>query len=65
MFIKDVVRLCLSRISDQKFSVFGRNVSFGMSFGFSFGLIQDFGFGRNSGSKFNQKPKYKDTVFIQ
>jgi hypothetical protein len=30
-----------------------------MSFGFGFGLVQTFGFGRNFGSKCNQKPKYE------
>jgi hypothetical protein len=36
-----------------------------MSFGFGFGLVQAFGFGRNFGSKCNQKLKYEDTAFKQ
>jgi hypothetical protein len=36
-----------------------------MIFGFGFGLVQTFGFGRNFGSKRNRKPKYEDTVSKQ
>jgi hypothetical protein len=36
-----------------------------MSFGFGFGLVQAFGFGRNFGSKCIRKPKYEDTAFEQ
>jgi hypothetical protein len=33
-----------------------------MHFGFGFGIIQSFGFGRNFGSKSNRKPKSELTI---